>query len=188
MIVIKNILVATDFGEAAEAALNYGRNLARQFEARLHVLHVTQNLYFAAASAYGYTHVPVGLQDDLGTAGRLQTEALLTADDWQSLRATVVTMTHTSPAAAIVDYARTERIDLIVVGTHGRGPVAHLVMGSVAERVVRMAPCPVLTVRHPQHEFVVPDALVAVSSGLAQDSNRSTEESDVQPGVFLETS
>ena len=160
VIVIKKILVATDFGEAAAAALNYGRNLARQFEAQLHVLHVTQNLYFTAASAYGYTYVPVGLQDDLGTAARLQTEALLTADDWHALRPTVVTMTHVSPAVAIVDYARSERIDLIVVGTHGRGPVAHMVMGSVAERVVRMAPCPVLTVRHPQHEFVVPDALV----------------------------
>ena len=163
MIVIKNILVATDFGEAALAALNYGRNIARQFEARLHVLHVTQNLYFTAASAYGYADVPSGWQEDLETAGRQQPEALLTADDWQSLRPTVVTMTHASPAAAIVDYAHSERIDLIVVGTHGRGPVAHLVMGSVAERVVRTAPCPVLTVRHPQHEFVVPDALVAVS-------------------------
>jgi nucleotide-binding universal stress UspA family protein len=50
---------------------------------------------------------------------------------------------------------------LIVMGTHGRGPVAHLFMGSVAERVVRMAPCPVLTVRHPEREFVTPDALAA---------------------------
>ena len=49
------------------------------------------------------------------------------------------------------------------MGTHGRGAMAHLLMGSVAERVVRTAPCPVLTVRHPEHEFVVPDALVAVA-------------------------
>jgi nucleotide-binding universal stress UspA family protein len=163
MIIIKNVLVATDFGEASEAALTYGRNIARQFGARLHLLHVTQNLYFAAANAYGYAHVPPGLQKDIETAGRQQTEALLTDDDWQSLNATVTTMTHTSPAMAIVDYARSERIDLIVVGTHGRGPMAHLVMGSVAERVVRTAPCPVLTVRQPQHEFIVPDALVAAS-------------------------
>jgi nucleotide-binding universal stress UspA family protein len=52
---------------------------------------------------------------------------------------------------------------LIVTGTNGRGGVAHLLMGSVAERVVRTAPCPVLTVRHPEHEFVIPDALVAVA-------------------------
>ena len=71
-------------------------------------------------------------------------------------------ITSNSPALAIVDYARQERINLIVTGTHGRGAVAHLLMGSVAERVVRTAPCPVLTVRHPEQEFVVPDALVAV--------------------------
>jgi hypothetical protein len=52
-----------------------------------------------------------------------------------------------------------EHIDLIVVGTHGRGAVAHLFVGSVAERVVRTAPCPVLTVRHAEHEFIAPDAL-----------------------------
>ena len=78
---------------------------------------------------------PAGAQEQI-EASRQQTEALLTDDDWRSLRATVVTMTHTSPAAAIVDYARAERIDLIVVGTHGRGPMTHLVMGSVAEHVV----------------------------------------------------
>jgi nucleotide-binding universal stress UspA family protein len=56
----------------------------------------------------------------------------------------------------IVRYAKERDIDLIVMGTHGRGLVAHAVLGSVAERVVRYAPCPVLTVRNPQHEFIAP--------------------------------
>jgi nucleotide-binding universal stress UspA family protein len=56
-----------------------------------------------------------------------------------------------------VKYAKARQIDLIVMGTHGRGTVAQILEGSVAERVVRLAPCPVLTVRHPEHEFVVPD-------------------------------
>ncbi|HKF70044.1 MAG TPA: universal stress protein, partial [Vicinamibacterales bacterium] len=72
-----------------------------------------------------------------------------------------VVMTSGSAAYAIVDYARENGIDLIVLGTHGRGVLAHLMMGSVAERVVRIANCPVLTVRCPQHEFVMPDTLVA---------------------------
>ena len=72
-------------------------------------------------------------------------------------------MTSNSPAIEIVDYARKNGIDLIVMGTHGRGAIAHFFMGSVAERVVRMAPCPVLTVRNSEREFVLPDALVAVS-------------------------
>ena len=66
-------------------------------------------------------------------------------------------------AAAIVQYARDLDIDLIVVGTHGRGAMAHLLMGSVAERVVRSASCPVLTVRHPEHDFVMPDALATIA-------------------------
>ena len=59
---------------------------------------------------------------------------------------------------------RTEGIDIILMGTHGRGMMAHLLMGSVAEKVVRIAPCPVLTVRHPEHEFIQPDALVSVGA------------------------
>ena len=55
-------------------------------------------------------------------------------------------------------------MDLIIAGTQGRGGVAHLLMGSVAERVVRTAPCPVLTVRHPEHEFVIPDALTVANA------------------------
>jgi nucleotide-binding universal stress UspA family protein len=71
-----------------------------------------------------------------------------------------VVITSNAAAMTIVNYAKETGIDLIVMGTHGRGPMAHLIMGSVAERVVRLAGCPVLVVRHPEHEFVVPDALV----------------------------
>jgi nucleotide-binding universal stress UspA family protein len=61
-----------------------------------------------------------------------------------------------SPFVEIIRYARAENIDLIVMGSLGLGPVGHMLMGSVAEKVVRKAPCPVLTVRHPEHEFVMP--------------------------------
>jgi nucleotide-binding universal stress UspA family protein len=72
-------------------------------------------------------------------------------------------MTSNAPALTIVKYAQETKVDLIVMGTHGRGALSHLLMGSVAERVVRLAGCPVLVVRHPEHEFVLPDAL-AVSA------------------------
>ena len=72
-------------------------------------------------------------------------------------------ITSSRAAETIVQYARDHAVDLIVMGTHGRRALAHVLMGSVAERVVRMAPCPVLTVRHPEREFVAPDALVAVA-------------------------
>jgi nucleotide-binding universal stress UspA family protein len=63
-----------------------------------------------------------------------------------------------APADEIVTFAKTMAADLIVMGTHCRAGVSHLLMGSVAERVIRTAPCPVLTVRHPEREFVVMDA------------------------------
>jgi nucleotide-binding universal stress UspA family protein len=163
MIALKNILVATDFGPASDNALRYGRALARGFGAKLHLLHVAENSFVRAADGDGFIGVPPGLQEDIEEAGRRQTEALLDGDDREELRAVAVTVTSNNPATTIVDYARTHMIDLIVLGTHGRGAVAHMFMGNVAERVVRAAPCPVLTVRHPEHEFVVPDALVAVT-------------------------
>ena len=67
-------------------------------------------------------------------------------------------------ARRIADYAKKTGTDLILMGTHGRGMMGHLFMGSVAERVVRIAPCPVLTLRRPEHEFVLPDALQAVTA------------------------
>ena len=161
MIAIKNILVATDFGPASETALRYGRALASQFGARLHLLHVTENLHLAASSGYGYTSLPYRMQQEIESAGRKQTNALLTEEDRQALRAVAVTITDNSPAAAIAEYARGNDIDLVLVGTHGRGGLSHLLMGSVAERVVRTAPCPVLTVRDRQHDFVIPEPVAA---------------------------
>ena len=163
MIALKKILVATDFGPAAESALIYGRALARGFGAALHVLHVTENVYGRAMNGYGYATISPEIQETIERTGREQTEALLDEEDRRELNAVAATLTSNSPAEAIAQYARRHAIDLIVIGTHGRGLVAHLFMGSVAERMVRIAPCPVLTVRHPEHEFVVPDALVAVS-------------------------
>jgi nucleotide-binding universal stress UspA family protein len=166
MIIIKTILVATDFGPASDTALRYGRALAGQFGARLHVLHVAENIILAVASPYGYPSVPVSLQQDIEAAAVKRTRALLTDEERQAGQAIAATVTDSSPAAAIVEYAKRHDIDLLVLGTHGRGALSHIFMGSVAERVVRMAPCPVLTVRDPEHEFVVPDA-ASVAAGAA---------------------
>ena len=157
MIAIKKILVATDFGPASETALGYGRALALQFNAGLHVLHVMESVAMTAATEYGFSGLPVEYQLEMEAAARKRTE-----EDRRLMNATAMVVRHNTPAAAIVEYARTNHIDLIVLGTHGRGALGHLFMGSVAERVVRTAPCPVLAVRNPEHEFVLPDALVAV--------------------------
>ncbi len=163
MISLKRILVATDFGEAAEAALCYGRELARAFGARLDVAHVVENVLARGFGADGYVASYPDLQQDVEQAARRQLDSIVTAEDRETLQGCAVLLTSNSPAYAIARYARDEKVDLIVMGTHGRGAFAKLLMGSVAERVVRTAPCPVLTVRHPEHEFLLPDALVAVA-------------------------
>jgi nucleotide-binding universal stress UspA family protein len=163
MIVLKNILVATDFGEASDAALTYGRALARCFRSTLHVVHVCENVFTRGLGSDAYVAVFPDLQKDVEDTTRKQLDELLTADDRTSLAATAVVLTSNMPAMALVEYAKEAAIDLIVMGTHGRGTVAHLLMGSVAEKVVRTAPCPVLTVRHPEHDFIVPDDLTAVA-------------------------
>jgi nucleotide-binding universal stress UspA family protein len=163
MLTIKQILVPTDFGEPADAALTYGRELAGRFGATLHVLHVAENIYIATFGAENYAAVAPDLQRELEEAARVRLEQLAIDSDGSGPSIKPVVMTSTSPAFAIIDYAKENGIDLIVMGTHGRGALAHLLMGSVAERVVRLASCPVLTVRHPEHEFVAPDTLVPVA-------------------------
>jgi nucleotide-binding universal stress UspA family protein len=166
MITLKNILVATDFGEASEAALAYGRALARNFGARLHVMHVVGNT-LAFAGAEGYAYDAGELQGEMEESARKTLAALIRDDDRRELKAETVLRVSGTPALAIVSYARDANVDLIVMGTHGRGGMAHVLMGSVAEKVVRTAPCPVLTVRHPEHEFVLPDALQVVTHARA---------------------
>jgi nucleotide-binding universal stress UspA family protein len=162
MILLKKILVATDFSEPSDAALVYGRQLARTFGARLTVFHAAENSASRAYGSDGFVFIESDLQSQVEAVARKRALSRISDEDRDELKAEAVVVTALSPAAAIAEYARREQIDLIIVGTHGRGGVAHLMMGSVAERVVRTAPCPVLTVRHPEHEFVLPDALVAI--------------------------
>jgi nucleotide-binding universal stress UspA family protein len=156
MLVIKNVLVATDFSECSDAALTYGRALAGQFDARLHVLHVIEFLGAVDVAGMGvYSAGAPELMDQLEAEAHDRLNRLLSASGGDPLKAQTVLNTSGTPAHAIVDYAKSADIDLVIVGTHGRRGLSHLLLGSVAERVVREAPCPVLTVRHPQRDFVV---------------------------------
>ena len=161
MIKIENVLVATDFGEASAAALSYGREIARTFGAKLHVLHVVENpMVWMGSESAGIDLV--NLRAELEASAQNQLDKLVTAEDREQLKAVTIVRTGRAPALEIANQARLAGIDIIVMGTHGRTAVTHMLMGSVAEKVVRIAPCPVLTVRHPEHEFIVPDALEVV--------------------------
>lgn len=159
MIAIKNVLAATDFSDASAVALNYARELSRSYQATLHVVHIVDDLRWR----YSLDMTPalmVGVQESLEDAANEQMTSLVTAEDLTQLHARRHVATAMSAADAIVHYAEREHIDIVVIGTHGRSGLSRVLMGSVAERVVRMAPCPMLTVRSHERSFLAPDALM----------------------------
>lgn len=140
------VLVATDFSEPSRMALDYGRRVAALCCATLHVLHVSDDIRWR----YSLDMTPAllaGVQEDLEAGARTRLEALLSVEDRERLRAVASVCTSPMAADAIVDYAREVSADLIVVGGYGRSGGAPRPLGSVAERVLGTAPCPVLSVR-----------------------------------------
>jgi|SRR5688572_18252892 universal stress protein A len=142
------ILVPTDFSETADAALAYAKSLATRLGASLHLLYVFSDLS-ATATMVPEVYVPLPpevRERALDEARESLLKRLGTAEEkhFQGTRTIVTGLT----AKEIVQYATDNGIDLIVMGTHGRRGVAHLLLGSVAEHVLRTAPCPVLTVRN----------------------------------------
>jgi universal stress protein A len=146
---LTRILVATDFSDASEDALAYARMLADAFGASLHVLHVLEDLAAHAWTTEVYVAALPGVHEEMERQAHDRLQQLLTDEERARYRAELV-LRFGSPFVEIVRYAREHEIGLIVLGTHGRGALAHMLLGSVAERVVRKAPCPVLTVRHPE--------------------------------------
>lgn len=154
MLTLNQILVPTDFSENSETAGQYARALAQTFQADLHLMHVLEDPYAASFDEVSFVPPP-DFYEDIERLTRERLTRLLA--DWEPLRPHVeIVASRGSAFVEIIRYAKDHCIDLIVLGTHGRGPIAHMLMGSVAERIVRKAPCPVLTVRHPQHQFVMP--------------------------------
>ena len=148
---LQNICVAVDFSDTSAAALDYAKALADAFGARLHLLHVLVN-WVPDGDFPVSPQFYIGLEE----SARKQLNSLLSTDEQIKYQAKLALISGLSEFVEIVRYARDNNIDLLVLGTHGRGAIAHMLMGSVAEKVVRKAPCPVLTVRHPEHEFVMP--------------------------------
>jgi nucleotide-binding universal stress UspA family protein len=146
---VTRILVPTDFSENADHALQYALAFAREFGAKLHLLHV---VYFPAYTSARTLRLPrdavsqvlAGLVKD--ARQRLKMLVEKTKEPEIILPPVVRVGVDYSEIAA---FAAKEKVDLIVMGTHGRTGLAHAFLGSVAERVVRGAPCPVLTVRLP---------------------------------------
>jgi universal stress protein A len=143
---VKKILCPMDFSEYSEAALVYASSLAKEFGSELHIVYVYERPFpYADAGFAGY--VP---PDDLEPDKQRLKEIVPPRTDVPVVRQFVLG----HPADELVEYAEANGIDLIVMGTHGRTGLGRLLMGSVAESVVRRATCPVLTFKTPIEERV----------------------------------
>ena len=143
---VKRILVPVDFSDYSIKALDCAKTLAEKFGAALHVLTVVPDPFVLPDPGPWYVPLPEGYAEGLRQGAESQLGGLLTQAERTQLRAETA-VSFGNPYPEILDYVKRASIDLIVMGTHGRGAVAHALMGSVAEKVVRTAPCPVLTIR-----------------------------------------
>jgi nucleotide-binding universal stress UspA family protein len=141
---IKRILVPIDFSSNSRVALDYAYGLAGKFDATLHLIHVCETPSMLTGSMDAYAMAYTDWSQRLGEEAERELEKLRPALAGVTVTTEVL---FGNPARAIVAATATSGVDLIVMGTHGHGPLMHAVMGNVAERVVRHADCPVLTVR-----------------------------------------
>lgn len=153
MINLKKILVPTDFSESARHALTYGVSFAREYQAELTLLHVVETI----AVGYASDLFPVPMAEVFQEiSGYAKAELSKLASEARERGVTVnEKVVQGKPAAEIMRVAHEDAIDIIVLGTHGKGVLDHALFGSTTERVVRKAPCPVLICRLSEREFVV---------------------------------
>jgi universal stress protein A len=154
---ITRILVPTDFSAASDAALAYARSLAEKFGASINLVHVFDDPFTSGAFVGdGTVMMPLDLRQALERSAKDQLAARHA--EHGKLTGSSTDLLTGSTARCIVEHAQDTNADLIVMGTHGRSGLGHLLLGSVAERVVRTAKCPVLSVRQPEP---VPERAVA---------------------------
>jgi len=152
---IKTILVPIDFSDCAKKALQYALPLAKEHEAAITLVHVIATPSYPIGEFGGLEYAT--LQAD--TSDLIDKKLNELAVDEAAGEVPVDAVVRTgSPAAEIIDVARKLPADVIVISTHGRTGLKHVLLGSVAEQVVRHAPCPVLVVREREHEFLGADA------------------------------
>jgi nucleotide-binding universal stress UspA family protein len=160
MTTFKRILVPTDFSGCSDRAVRVALDLADTFGATVHVMHVVED---PSAFPWVAEAFPLSLADVFEQMQQEGRRRLLNAVPERRRADVAFACPIGSPVDEILRYAEAESIDLIVMGSHGRGVIAHALIGSVAERVLRRAPCPVLTIR----EGWQPQAASAASPAAA---------------------
>ncbi len=145
---VKNILVPVDYSDSGDAAMAYAVSLAREYDAELHLVHVYEIPFATVDAGFAGAPVPTVPPADLKEE-EARLEMVTPAEGVKFRREFIVG----NPADQLVDYANEHAIDLVVMGTHGRTGLSRLLMGSVAEALVRRSPCPVLTIKQPAEQL-----------------------------------
>jgi nucleotide-binding universal stress UspA family protein len=146
---IKTILFPTDFSEGSANALKYAVDMSKKYGAKLYVIHVIYDI--AKASGWYVPHTSVDqMYKDIEASAKKELErfGVEELEGIKNIERSVITGV---PHEEIVNFANKNKIDLIIIATHGRKGIDRLLFGSTASQVVRFAPCPVLTVRLPKY-------------------------------------
>jgi len=146
---IKRILFATDFSEGSSHALPYAVDLAKRYGAKLYFVHVVYDV--AKTAGWHVPHVSLDeIYRDMEKSARAELEKSF-IDEMRGLGDIEHAVLKGTPYEEITKFVVDNKIDLVVLGTHGRRGIDRVLFGSTAEQIVRNAPCPVLSVRLPKH-------------------------------------
>ncbi len=149
----KKILYPIDFSEYTEEITSYAVSIAKKYDSELHLLHVIPNLsYFTPYESFMTPENIVAIERNIEKEIEKDFDNVLRKIDIPAKKVIKTGVTFVE----IIDYIKEEGIDLVVMGTHGRSGIEHILIGSVAEKVVRKAPCPVMTVRPKGKIFQMP--------------------------------
>jgi universal stress protein A len=149
----KKIVCPIDFSEFTDEILKYAVNITKKFNAELHLIHIIPNLnYFTPYESFLTPENLVAIEKNIEKEVEKDFEKVM-KDINMPLKKIVKTGV---TFVEIIDYIKEEDIDLVVMGTHGRSGIEHILIGSVAEKVVRKSPCPVLTIRPRGRKFSMP--------------------------------
>jgi universal stress protein A len=151
-ITLRKILVPIDFSDYSKKALHYAVPFARQFNARIYLLYVVEPTIYPADFSFGQIGMP-NVENELRMKGEQELQELIKNEIKGAVPSEALVKVGL-PFVEVVSFAKDEKIELIIVATHGHSGVEHVLFGSTAEKIVRKAPCPVLVVRSDERDFV----------------------------------